>query len=473
MDSEPGSYFLIAHLNFIALTTTGTSLWVSFFLVLLLLGCSALISGSEVAYFSLTRNDIEGLHQNTQASSSRILTLVNRPRYLLATILIANNFINIAITILSVFLLEQVLPESLLQAWADGILKLFGFLKTYFGISIDAIAYFFRIAIETVLVTFFLVLFGEVAPKVYAKTHSLRLASFMSNPLIFLKKIVYPLSSVLVKSTQIIEHRLEKQTKNSSAYYDIDQAIELTVSHEKDSASEVDILKSIVKFNHTSVKQIMRARVDVIALDFRGSFKEIIKEIKSSGYSRYPVYDEDFDNIMGILYTKDLLNHMDEDNSFEWQELIRTNVLYVVESKKINDLLEEIQIKKMHLCIVVDEYGGSSGIVTLEDVMEEVIGEIKDEFDADAALEYRQLDKFNYLFEGKTMINDLCRVVGVDTATFDDKRGESDSVAGLLLEVCGYIPKKDQEIKINQYAFKIMSVNKRRIEKIKITLPRK
>lgn len=471
MDPEPGSYFLIEHLNFIALTSTGSSLWVSLFLVIFLLGCSALISGSEVAYFSLTLNDIEDLEQDKKPAASRIVRLVHQPRYLLATILIANNFINIAITILSVFILQQILPENLLGHWSASISDFVTPLKTY--VSDKTITAAFRITIEVVLVTFFLVLFGEVAPKVYAKMHSLKLASFMSRALLLMKKIFYPLSSVLVKSTQIIESRLENQTKNSSAYYDIDQAIELTVSHEKDSASEVDILKSIVKFNHTSVKQIMRARVDVIALDFRDRFNEVIKEIKASGYSRYPVYEEDFDNIMGILYTKDLLNHMDEKDNFEWQELIRTNVLYVPEAKKINDLLTEIQTRKIHMSIVVDEYGGSSGIVTLEDVMEEIIGEIKDEFDADAALDYRQLDKYNYLFEGKTMINDLCRVVGLDTASFDEARGESDSIAGLLLEVCGYIPKKDQEIKINNHSFKVMAVNKRRIEKIKITLPRK
>ena len=230
-------------------------------------------------------------------------------------------------------------------------------------------------------------------------------------------------------------------------------------------------LKSIVKFGDVTVKQIMRSRVDIVSVDEKVGFEELLKVVKDSGYSRIPVYREDFDHVIGILYVKDLLGLLDQNDQFNWQKLIRPNVLFVPEAKRINDMLKEFQSSRMHMAVVVDEYGGTSGIVTLEDILEEVIGEIRDEFDDEIEVEYQQLDPRNFLFEGKTLINDVCRVIGVETNTFDKVRGDSDSLAGLILEISGQLPKKGAEYQIEGYTFKIRSVTKRRIEQIQVTLP--
>lgn len=434
-------------------------------LVILLLLGSALISSSEVAFFSLSPNDFEKLEQENSPIGNKIIHLNNRPRYLLATILISNNFINIAIVILSDFVIRQLLPPELMLNWADSILQTFA-LQNYF--SIDTISRTLEVLITVVGVTFLLVLFGEVAPKVYAKLNNVKLARFMASPLTVLMKILTPFSSVLVHWTNAIEKRLE-QNASVASREDIDEAIELTVNQEQGGEQETGILKSIVKFGDVSVKQIMRPRVDVIAVDFRTTYKDLLKTIRISGYSRMPVYDNDFDNVTGILYIKDLLGHIREKADFEWQKLIRTNVLYVPESKKINDLLKQIQLERTHMAIVVDEYGGSAGIVTLEDIMEEIIGDIQDEFDDKPEIVYKKIDDNNFLFEGKTLLHDVCRILEIDTSTFDEVSGESDSVAGLILEVKGIIPKIDTEIEYQHFKFKVVAVNKRRIEKVLLT----
>ncbi len=427
---------------------------ISIVLILLLLCCSALVSGSEVAFFSLTHNDIEDLKKEngTSPSGQRVLELKQKPAYLLATILITNNFINIAIIVLSTIALAPIetFTESIDSETSK---KIVDFL------------------IKTVAVTFFLVLFGEVSPKVYAKINSMRLSKIMSKPLLILRKIFYPLSSILVKNSTRIEKRLAKRTGNKRSAEDIDQAIELTVSKEQGTDREVDILRSIVKFNNITVKQIMCSRVDVKALNFESDFKEVIKEVKDWGFSRVPVFDEDFDNVTGILHVKDILGHINETNGFEWQELLRTQIMYVPESKKINDLLNEFQEKRQHMAIVVDEYGGSSGIVTLEDVMEEVIGEIRDEFDTQREIDYQKLNAYTYIFEGKTMLHDISKLVDLDMSVFDEVKGEADSIAGLILEMVGFIPGKGKTITFKKYTFEIMASSRKRIEKIKMTLP--
>lgn len=439
--------------------------------IILLLICSALISGSEVAFFSLTPNDFDRLEQENGLNSQRILALKDKPRRLLATILISNNFINIAIVILSEFVLMKLIPPDTFSRWAASITGLWG------GPGPERVEYWswlIGFLITVVGVTFLLVLFGEVAPKVYAKINNVRLARFMAGPITFLLRALGPLSNTLVNSTRIIERRLATTTPGGSlaSREDIDEAIELTVSQEKDAGQDVDILKSIVKFGEVTVKQIMSSRVDVVAVDFRISYHDLLKVVRESGYSRIPVYENDFDHVTGILYVKDLLGHLNEGNDFEWQELIHTDVYYVPEAKKINDLLKEFQQEHLHLAIVVDEYGGSSGIVTLEDIMEEVIGEIKDEFDDEVEVVFKKIDDYNYLFEGKTLLNDVCRIIGIDTNSFDEAKGEADSLAGLILELTGIIPKVDTEIPYNQFRFKIVSVSRRRIEQILFTLPK-
>ena len=469
MESEPDNYYFQILLLFLPLIAFPPGVYFAIVFVVLLIGCSALISSSEVAFFSLTINDLEKITQENSEVTQRILFLKEAPRKLLATILIANNFINIAIVILSQYVLEILIYKGLTDSWAEFIINYTGL-----GLSIEWVSWFINFLFTIIGVTFLLVLFGEVAPKIYAKLNNVRLAKFMSKTLLFLFRLFQPFSNLLVTGTSIIEKKLVKNTTNgsSSRREDIDQAIELTVKDEdKHAEHEIDILKGIVKFGEVSVKQVMRPRVDVIAVDFRIAFKELLEVVKRSGFSRIPVFDEDFDSVTGLLYVKDLMSHLHEEPSFEWQALIRTNVMYVPEAKKIDDLLRDFQKERLHIAIVVDEYGGSSGIVTLEDIMEEVIGEIKEEFDDEVELEYKKIDDLNYLFEGKTLLNDLCRVIGVDTSTFDEVKGDADSVAGLFLEIVGQIPKVESEISYNDFHFKIVSVDNRRIKQILITLP--
>ena len=401
------------------------------------------------------------------------MKLKSQPRALLATILISNNFINIAIVVLSAFALGHIIPVENCEQWADKYLLPISWLD----VGKEKMGNTIHFLITVVGVTFLLVLFGEVTPKVYAKINNVRLARFMAKPLLFLISFFKPFSRILIGWTNVIEKKMPNTMsgKNGSDRSEIHRAIELTVLGEEGEGGEeeIDILKSIIKFGEVAAKQIMRPRVDVVAVDFRISFEELLKTIKDSGFSRIPVYDNDFDNITGILYVKDLLGHLGGNGSFEWQELIRPDVLYVPEAKKINELMKEFQERRLHMGIVVDEYGGCSGIVTLEDILEEVIGDIKDEFDQETEVDFRKIDDHNYVFEGKTLLNDACRVVGLDTNTFDGIKGDADSVAGLVLEVTGIIPKKGTLFEYNNYKFKVLSVNKRRVEEIQITLPKR
>ncbi|MEO0339667.1 MAG: gliding motility-associated protein GldE [Bacteroidota bacterium] len=435
--------------------------------IFVLLLCSALVSGAEIAFFSLSGSDLEGIEQDPSPADRRILYLKEHPRYLLATILVSNNFINIAIILLSALVLDPLLSEELFGYWGASVNSVLSF------VTAEQWADFFKFLIVTVGISFLLVLFGEVTPKVYAKMNNLRLARFMARPLSFLMRILRPINAFLVKMTNLVESRLAKSnpSTNQPSREEIDEAIELTVSKSADADQEIDILKSIVKFGEVSVKQIMRPRVDVVAVDFRIDYAELLEIVIESGYSRIPVYDEEFDNVTGILYAKDLLGHLDEDKAFEWQTLIRTEMVYAPEAKKIDDLLKEFQQERLHMAIVVDEYGGTSGIVTLEDIMEEIIGEIKDEFDDEKEVDFQKVDDYQYIFEGKTLLNDVCRVIGIDTDTFDDMKGEADSLAGMVLEIYGGFLPKDGEVSCQGYTFRAIAVNKRRIERILITLP--
>jgi putative hemolysin len=473
LESDPDS--LLAFLFFYIiplLSVTPTGVYGAIFLIFVLLACSALISSSEVAFFSLNVNDVKKLEQENSYISNRILDLRDQPRKLLATILISNNFVNIGIIILSEFVLGELFTDTLRMGWANSILFALGW-QDYF--SAERVAWGINFLFAVVGVTFLLVLFGEVAPKVYANLNKMKLARMMVKVLALLMSFFSPLSTPMVRGTNFIEKKLTGKNGigTITSRKEIDQAIELAVKEdETNTEQEIDILKSIVKFGDVSVKQIMCSRVDVVAIDFRIGFHELLDIVRTSGFSRLPVYDEDFDNITGILYVKDLLGYLEEPDDFEWQTLIRTNVMYVPEAKKINDLLREFQLERMHMGIVVDEYGGSSGLVTLEDIMEEVIGEIKDEFDDDTEVEYEKIDDYNYIFEGKTLLNDVCRIIGVDTETFNEVKGDADSVAGLLLEIIGQIPKINERITYQDYTFKIASVNRRRIERVHIKLPK-
>lgn len=440
---------------------------ISLIALVLLIISSGLISGSEVAFFSLTKTDLGELKEGDSPSDKRIVALMEYPKYLLATILISNNFINIAIVIVSAYLVDVFLGQAQLLDISAYIYHMgLGNIA-----SIEGIARTLNFLITVVGVTFILVLFGEIAPKIYANLNNRKFASFMSRPLTILSILFRPFSSILVQWSTKMENRIKnyENYQSTTSKEDLDAAIELTVIQDEDSSEEqADILKGIVKFGDVMTRQIMKSRVDIIAIDEHASFKEVISLVKESGYSRIPVFREDLDTIVGLLYAKDLIGYLHSEEHFKWQEFIRTNVLYVPESKRIDDLLKEFQLKRMHMAIVVDEYGGCSGLVTLEDIMEEVVGDIKDEFDEDEEVEYVLLNDGNYIFEGKTLLNDVCRIMGLELGYFDKIRGEADSIAGLVLEIIGSMPKIEKEIEYRELVIKVVSVSKRRIEKINI-----
>ena len=430
-----------------------------------------MISASEVAYFSLGLKDIKVLEEENTPSSLRAINLKEKPRYLLATILISNNFVNVATVIVAVQILRFWIGENTLidiGTWLHN--------NVLYGVSSPvALAGIFNFIITLVGITFVLVLFGESMPKIYATLSKNRIIHLMSGPLTILMWILNPFCKVLVGWSSSMEKSLSNNNNQSlTSKEDIDSAIDLTMTNNTPNATqEADILKGIVNFGDISAKQIMHPRMDVVALEEKDGFKEVMKVVKASGYSRLPVYSEDLDNIVGILYVKDLLAYTDENDLFKWQELIRPAVLFVPESKKIDELLRQFQFKRMHMAVIVDEYGGTAGIATLEDIMEEVVGDIKDEFDEEEDLDYIKISENNYIFEGKSLLNDVCRIIGQNSGCFDAVRGDSDSLGGLILEIVGTIPNSEKEITLGNITLKVVSVTKRRIEKISLFIHEK
>tara|TARA_B100000900_G_scaffold408344_1_gene422452 strand:+ start:1546 stop:2871 length:1326 start_codon:yes stop_codon:yes gene_type:complete len=409
------------------------------FVIIILLVFSAFVSGAEISYFCLNMSDLKKLKEKNE-KNKLIYKLIKNPNSLLATILIAKNFIYIAIVIFTTYL------TSISFKFPEGSI--------------------FQFIFQVIIVTSLLILFGEITPKVYANQNAVKFSMWMAKPLIFLRKIFYPFSIVLLYFTTIIEKKLKKKDSNVNID-EISKALDLT-GPDHDGKEEM-ILKSIVEFGNTDVKEIMKSRVDVVAVDKNTNYFDLLKIISSSGYSRIPVYDGQFDNILGILNIKDLIPHLSKNNKFKWIDLCRVP-FFVPENKMINDLLKEFQAKKNHIAIVVDEYGGSSGIVTLEDVLEEIVGEINDEFDDEDNNIYSKLDEHNYIFEGKILLIDFLKITGRDLDTLNDLKGESDSLAGLILEHEGKIPKIGDKINIKNFVFTIESVDLRRIKRIKVTI---
>ena len=439
----------MTHAPFISITELGflkpleTDTLVSIIVLIGLLASSALISGAEVAFFALKPNELIKIKKQKSRKAKLIKNFLSRPKELLATILIANNFVNVGIIILATYISEL--------------------LFDFQGIG------WLQFLVQIVIITFLLLLFGEVLPKVYANNNAVCFAKFMSIPLSFLEKIFNPISLILISSTRIIDRKTKNKGHNLSVD-DLSNALELT-SNANEDKDEKKILEEIVKFGNTDVKQIMRSRLDITALDYKSSYSEVLKTIKKTGFSRIPIYEETFDIIKGVLYIKDLLPYLNKGPKFKWNELIR-EVFFVPENKKIDDLLKEFQEKKIHLAIVVDEYGGTSGIVTLEDIIEEIVGDISDEFDDDNII-YSKLDSTNYVFEGKTALNDFYRILNIDGEEFEQAKGESDSLAGFIIENTGTIPEKEEKITFNNYTFTIEDVNDRRITRIKVTFAAK
>ncbi len=434
MDPEPSSLIIL----FFAVDY---SLIIGIVLLFVLLLCSALISGAEVALFSLTKTDLdEGVEQESKPLQI-VSKLLERPKKLLATILVANNFINIAIVILFAYL-----GNFLFDGISSSILKFI---------------------VEVVIITFLILLFGEILPKIYASRNRVKFSTFMAYPLKVLDFVFSPLSLPMRSVTLAIHNKLGKQKSNISVDQ-LSQALELT-SEEDTTKEEQKILKGIVSFGNTDTKQVMRPRIDIFALNEDDKYEEIIPQIVKNGFSRIPVFKDNVDTIVGVLYVKDLLPHIDK-KEFNWTSLLR-EPFFVPENKKLDDLMGEFQEKKVHLAIVVDEYGGTSGIVSLEDIIEEIVGDISDEFDDDD-LVYSKIDDKNYVFEGKTPLKDFYRVIKLeDDAVFEDNKGEAETVAGFVLEISGGFPKKNSKIKFKRFVFTVEALDKKRLKQVKVKLP--
>jgi putative hemolysin len=416
-----------------------TNLIVGFLGIFILLFCSAIVSGAEVALFSLSQKDIdEALQQNV--SKGRIISnLLDKPKKLLATLLVANNFINIGVVILFSFVGRDI-----------------------FGAVISPVLKF---VLEVILVTSLILLFGEVLPKVYASRNNLKFAQRVAYPLALLDKLLSPISLPMRSATIYLHNKLGKQ-KTSFSVGQLSQALELTDS-EDTSTEEQKILEGIVSFGNTDTKQVMSPRIDIFALEISEPFEAIYPKIIEKGYSRIPVYRDNIDQIEGVLFVKDLLPYIDKKD-FDWATLIR-EPFFVPENKKLDNLLKDFQSMKSHLAIVVDEYGGTSGLVSLEDVIEEIVGDISDEFD-DEHINFSQIDEKNYLFEGKINLKDFYRIIDVDEDLFEIQKGEAETLGGFILEIIGNFPKKNQKIAFQNCVFTIESVDSKRIKQIKVTI---
>ena len=398
-----------------------------------------MVSAAEVAMFSLTQKDLSILFKQDATKANVISKLLQKPKKLLATILVANNFSHIGVVIIFSFV-----GNSIFSVIESEIIKFI---------------------LEVILVTFLILLFGEVLPKIYASRNNIQFSKFVANPIYFLDKFLSPISYPMRSVSMFLQEKLGKQ-KSSISVDQLSQALELT-STEDTSTEEQKILEGIVSFGNTDTKQVMSPRIDIFALEINETFAEIYDKIVEKGYSRIPVFRENIDHIEGVLFVKDLIPHINKKD-FDWKALLR-EPFFVPENKKLDDLLKEFQSKKSHLAIVVDEYGGTSGLVSLEDVIEEIVGDISDEFD-DESLNYSQLDDKVFLFEGKTNLKDFYRIIEVEEETFENNKGEAETLAGFVLEILGNFPKKGQKIHFSTVSFTIESVDRKRIKQLKVTL---
>lgn len=415
-------------------------------ILIILLACSALVSGSEVALFALKPTDFTVRDGKITSDKEKILIkLLDKPKKLLATILVANNFVNIAIV-----LLFDELGEAL-----------FSKVNTVFwGLNL-------RFIFEVVLVTFLILLFGEILPKVYANRNRMTFSRFMAYPLNFLDWLFFLISTPMRFVTVKLHKGLGKSVSSGISVDQLSQALELTGEQET-TQEEQKILQGIVSFGNTDAKQVMRPRIDIFSLPLETNFKDLKNKVIEQGFSRIPVYDDTIDNIKGVLYIKDLLPHLKKEN-YAWQNLLR-EAYYVPENKKLDDLLNDFKDKQKHLAIVVDEYGGTSGLLSLEDIIEEIVGDISDEFD-DEDLIFSQLDDNHFVFEGKTSLKDFYRIIQLkDTALFDEAKGDAESLAGFLLEISGSFPEKNQTVAFHDYNFTIEAMDNRRIKQIKLSI---
>ncbi|MEA9413268.1 gliding motility-associated protein GldE [Flavobacterium sp. PL02] len=430
MDPEPSLYVA---------STLDTNLIVGFVGIFILLFCSAIVSGAEVALFSLSQKEIDEALQENVSKGRIISNLLDKPKKLLATLLVANNFINIGVVILFSFV-----GRDIFEAVISPVLKFI---------------------LEVILVTSLILLFGEILPKVYASRNNLKFAQRVAYPIAILDKLLSPVSLPMRSATIYLHNKLGKQ-KTSISVGQLSQALELTDSDDT-STEEQKILEGIVSFGNTDTKQVMSPRIDIFALEISESFAAIYPKIIEKGYSRIPVYRDNIDQIEGVLFVKDLLPYIDQKD-FDWVTLIR-EPFFVPENKKLDNLLKDFQSMKSHLAIVVDEYGGTSGLVSLEDVIEEIVGDISDEFD-DEHINFSQIDDKNYLFEGKINLKDFYRIIDVNEDLFEIQKGEAETLGGFILEIIGNFPKKNQKITFQNCTFTIEAVDSKRIKQIKVTI---
>lgn len=430
MDPEPSLTFL---------DNLDTNLLFGIIAIALLLFCSAMISAAEVALFSLSQNDLTKLASENQRKVNLISKLLQKPKKLLATLLLANNFVNIGVVIIFSFVGNSVFADI-----ESPIVKF---------------------VVEVILITFLILLFGEVLPKVYASRNNIKFSKFIVGPLFFLDQLLSPISLPMRAVSVFLHDKLGRQKSNISVDQ-LSQALEMT-STDDTTFDEQKILEGIVSFGNTDTKQVMSPRIDIFALEIGESFADVYTKIVDKGYSRIPIFKESIDHIEGILFVKDLIPHIHK-KEFDWNPLMR-EPFFVPENKKLDDLLKDFQRMKSHLAIVVDEYGGTSGLVSLEDVIEEIVGDISDEFD-DENINFSQIDDKNYLFEGKINLKDFYRIVDVDEDAFEENKGEAETLAGFILEVLGNFPKKGQKILFSSVHFTIEAVDKKRIKQLKVTL---
>ena len=430
MDPEPSLSFI---------NTIDTHLILGLLAIVVLLFFSALISGAGVALLSLSQKEVDCLSQENNSKGKIIAKLLEKPKKLLATLMIANNFLNISIILFFAFI-----GENIFEAISNPFLKL---------------------TVEIIIIAFLILLFAEVLPKVYASRNHVKFAKNIVFPIAFLDKLLSPISLPLRAFTIYLHNKLGKQKTNFSVDQ-LSQALEMTTS-EDTSSEEQKILEGIVSFGNTDTKQVMSPRIDIFALEITEPFIEICPKIIEKGFSRIPVYRDNIDQIEGVLYVKDLLPHINT-NEYDWNSLLR-EAFFVPENKKLDNLLKDFQSMKSHLAIVVDEYGGTSGLVSLEDVIEEIVGDISDEFD-DEHINFSQIDDKNYLFEGKINLKDFYRIIDVDEELFENKKGEAETLAGFILEILGNFPKKNQKIAFENCLFTVETVDQKRVKQIKVTL---
>ncbi len=434
----PSPYFLITALYWRPLDATTV---VILLVIGLLLLVSAATSASELALFALTPTQLRDLRERGGQWGARILDLLAKPRRMLATILIVNNFVNVGIVILSTVAVSALLEVERMPTYLVFIIQVF-------------------------VVTFVILLIGEVLPKVYATSHAMRVAQVMAGPLVVMRWIFRPLSETLVRTTTFIEKRYRKRSTQNISMDALGHALDLT-KDASTTAEEQRILRGIVKFGNFEVRQIMRPRTEVVGFDRDLTFKELLSSIVESGFSRVPVYENTLDRVVGVLNIKDVLPHISKDG-FDWHTLLR-QPYFVPEAKKLDDLLKEFQAEQVHLAVVVDEHGGTSGIITLEDVIEEIVGEITDEFD-DEDLIYSKLDDRTWVFEGKAPLTDVYRVLGVDGQLFEDNKGDSGTLGGFILELTGRIPKKGERVDLQNYGFIVEASDNKRVRRVKVVV---